>query len=43
MRSFAHCSSSASTLPSSFESKPHCGDNESWSSGAYLVASMMRR
>ncbi len=26
IRSFAHCSSSASTLPSSVEAKPHCGD-----------------
>src|SRR5579884_1274019 len=25
IRSFAHCSSSASTLPSSVEAKPHCG------------------
>ena len=29
MRSFAHCSSSASTLPSSVEAKPHCGDSAS--------------
>src|SRR5579883_3039234 len=29
MRSFAHCSSSASTLPSSVEAKPHCGDRHS--------------
>jgi hypothetical protein len=29
MRSFAHCSSSASTLPSSVEAKPHCGDRQS--------------
>src|SRR5208282_2323614 len=41
--SFAHCSSSASTLPSSVEAKPHCGDRHSWSSAAYLVASSMRR
>ncbi len=27
--SFAHCSSSASTLPSSVEAKPHCGDSAS--------------
>ena len=27
--SFAHCSSSASTLPSSVEAKPHCGDRQS--------------
>ena len=42
-RSLAHCSSSASTLPSSVEAKPHCGDRHSWSSGAYFVASSMRR
>ena len=41
--SFAHCSSSASTLPSSVEAKPHCGDRQSWSSATYLVASSMRR
>ena len=29
MRSFAHSSSSASTLPSSVEAKPHCGDRQS--------------
>ena len=29
MRSFAHCSSSDSTLPSSVEAKPHCGDRQS--------------
>ena len=28
MRSLAHCSSSASTLPSSVEAKPHCGDRQ---------------
>ena len=27
--SFAHCSSSASTLPSSVEAKPHCGESAS--------------
>ena len=43
MRSFAHCSSSASTLPSSVEAKPHCGDRQSCSSATYLVASSMRR
>ena len=31
-RSFAHCSSSVSVLPSSVEAKPHCGDRQSWSS-----------
>src|SRR6185312_16291949 len=41
--SFAHCSSSARTLPSSVEAKPHCGDRQSWSSATYLVASSMRR
>ena len=35
-RSLAHCSSSASTLPSSVEAKPHCGDRQSWSSGDEL-------
>ena len=29
MRSFAHCSSSDRTLPSSVEAKPHCGDRQS--------------
>ena len=29
MRSFAHCSSSERTLPSSVEAKPHCGDRQS--------------
>ncbi len=29
MRSFAHSSSSARTLPSSVEAKPHCGDRQS--------------
>src|SRR5450759_2979499 len=43
MRSLAHCSSSASTLPSSVEAKPHCGDRHNWSSATYLVASSMRR
>ncbi len=35
--SFAHCSSSASTLPSSVEAKPHCGDSASCSSATNLV------
>src|SRR6266511_1306145 len=43
MRSFAHCSSSARTLPSSVEAKPHCGERQYWSSDTYLVASSMRR
>src|SRR6185295_18869118 len=42
MASLAHCSSSASTLPSSVEAKPHCGDRQSCSSATYLVASSMR-
>jgi len=43
MRSFAHCSSSDKTLPSSVEAKPHCGDRQSWSRATYRVASSMRR
>src|ERR1700745_1090326 len=43
MRSFAHCSSSARTLPSSVEAKPHCGDRQNCSGGANLPASSMRR
>src|ERR1700686_3162114 len=43
IRSFAHCSSSASTLPSSVEAKPHCGDRQSWSSATYFTASSIRR
>src|SRR5262249_39704917 len=43
IRSFAHCSSSASTLPSSVEAKPHCGDTANCSSGANFAASSMRR
>src|SRR5262249_32377641 len=42
-RSFAHCSSSVSTLPSSVEANPHCGESASWSSATYFVASSMRR
>src|SRR5579872_1817076 len=42
MASFAHCSCSARTLPSSVEAKPHCGDRQSWSSATYLVASSIR-
>jgi hypothetical protein len=41
--SFAHCSSSASTLPSSVEAKPHCGERHSWSRSANFAASSMRR
>src|SRR5262249_11376348 len=41
--SFAHCSSSASTLPSSVEAKPHCGESASWSSATDFVASSRRR
>src|SRR5690242_17674978 len=43
IRSLAHCWSSESTLPSSVDAKPHCGDRQSWSSATYLVASSMRR
>src|SRR5581483_9020525 len=43
MASLAHCCSSVSTLPSSVEAKPHCGDRQSWSRGAYLAASSRRR
>src|SRR4029079_156101 len=43
IRSLAHCSSSASTLPSSVEAKPHCGDRHSLSSEMYLEAASMRR
>src|SRR5262249_15828683 len=43
MASFAHCSSSARTLPSSVEAKPHCGDRHSWSRATYFVASSIRR
>src|SRR5690348_16294046 len=42
MRSFAHCSSSARTLPSSVEAKPHCGERQSCSSATYFVASSIR-
>ena len=41
--SLAHCWSSVSTLPSSVQAKPHCGDRQSWSSGAYFAASSRRR
>src|SRR6185312_11258334 len=41
--SFAHCSSSASALPSSVEAKPHCGDRQSCSSGMNFEAWSMRR
>src|SRR4029077_21022869 len=43
IRSFAHCSSSASTLPSSVEANPHCGDRQSCSSDTNLAACSMRR
>ena len=42
-RSFAHCSSAVSALPSTVEEKPHCGDRHSCSSGTYFAASSMRR
>src|SRR5215470_7420736 len=41
--SLAHCSSSASTLPSSVDANPHCGLRQSCSSDTYLVASSIRR
>src|SRR6267142_5728886 len=41
--SFAHCCASASTLPSSVEAKPHCGERQNCSSGANFAASSMRR
>src|SRR5258705_4411638 len=41
--SLAHCSSSASTLPSSVDAKPHCGLSASCSGATYLVASSIRR
>src|SRR5919198_3210653 len=42
-RSFAHCSSSVSKLPSSVEAKPHWPEMHSCSSGAYFAAWSMRR
>ena len=33
-RSFAHCSSSVSALPSTVDENPHCGERQSCSSGA---------
>src|SRR3979409_1970200 len=41
--SLAHCSSSASTLPSSVDAKPHCGLRASCSGAATFVASSIRR
>src|SRR5262245_24994705 len=41
--SFAHCCSSLRILPSSVEAKPHWGERQSWSRGAYLAASSSRR
>src|SRR5580704_3328116 len=43
IRSFAHSSSSARTLPSSVEAKPHCGDRQSWSMSTNFAACSMRR
>src|SRR4051812_41770959 len=43
IRSLAHCCSSASTLPSSVEAKPHCGERQNCSKGANFAASSMRR
>src|SRR5258708_17174495 len=37
-----HWASSVSTLPSSVEAKPHCGERQSWSSATYFSASLMR-
>ena len=42
-RSFAHCWSSVSALPSTVEEKPHCGERQSCSSGASREASSIRR
>ena len=41
--SFARCSSTVSSLPSTVEEKPHCGDRHSCSSGTNFAASSMRR
>src|SRR5690606_6532129 len=42
-RSFAHCCSSVSRLPSSVEEKPHCGERQSCSSGTNFAASSILR
>ena len=42
-RSFATSSSYVSTLPSTVEEKPHCGDRQSCSSGTNFAASSIRR
>ncbi len=42
-RSFAHCSSSVSRLPSAIEANPHCGLSASRSSGTTFAASSRRR
>src|SRR5690606_2900051 len=41
--SFARCASTWIRLPWTVDEKPHCGDRQSWSSGAYCAASSMRR
>src|SRR3954454_14005495 len=42
-RSFAACWSRVSTLPSTVEEKPHCGDRQSWSTSTWREAASMRR
>ena len=42
-RSFFTSSSYVTSLPSSVEANPHCGERQSWSSGRYRPASSMRR
>src|SRR4029079_4171262 len=41
-RSLATSSSYVTSLPSSVEANPHCGERQSWSSGRYRLASSMR-
>ena len=41
--SFAICSSTVRSLPSTVEENPHCPDRQSCSSGTYFAASSMRR
>src|SRR4051795_5483635 len=42
-RSLSACCSSDSTLPSTVDENPHCGDRHSWSSSTYCDASSIRR
>src|ERR1700733_12420081 len=42
-RSLAACSAIDRSLPSRVEEKPHCGERQSCSKGAYLAAWSMRR